>query len=88
MSGISASQGPVEIARTHGVEFVGEFVVGHAAFDEGKGLSGVGQHVGVGAEGLHSGPQVERGSRRFAEGRPHSCAADPAVAVPAGLAAL
>ena len=60
--GIAAGQGAVEVARADGVEFVGEFVVGHAAFDESQGLAGVGQHVGVGAEGLHSGMQVARGS--------------------------
>ena len=88
MSGIAAGQGSVEVAGADGVEFVGEFVVGHAAFDERQRLAGVGQHVGVGAQGLHSGSQVACGGRRLAERGAHTRAADPAVAVPAGLAVL
>ena len=69
MSGIAAGEGPVEIARADGVEFVGELVVGDTAFDQGQRLAGVGQHVGVGAQRLHSGSQVAGGRRRLARAR-------------------
>ena len=87
MSGIAAGEGPVEIARTDRVEFIAEFVIRHAAFDESQGLAGVGQHVGVGAQGLHSGTQVACGGRGLAESRAHTRAADPAVPIPIGFAA-
>src|SRR5260370_40500993 len=58
MSGIAAGEGPVEIARTDRVEFVVEFVVRHAAFDESQGLAGVGPNVGGGTQGMYSGSSV------------------------------
>src|SRR6201992_807997 len=88
VGGIAAGEGPVEIARTDRVEFVGEFVVRHAALDESQGLAGVGEHIGVGAQGLHSGAQVAGGGHRLRVWRPPNRASAPAVPIPIRFAAV
>ena len=85
VGGVTAGQGAVEIAGAHGIELIGEFVVGDSAFDEGQRASSVGQHVRVGPDGLHSGTRVERAGCGLSQGGAYRRAADPAIAIPAGL---
>ena len=80
---VPAGQRPVEVAHPDGVQFIGELIVDAAAFDQGEGLAGVSDHVGVGAERIQAVMAIRWGLAEFLR---HVRAPHPAVAVPVRLA--
>ena len=84
VGGVAPGQSALEVRWPDGLQFVRQLVRSGTCLDDGKGLSGMGDDIGVGRE-VH--PIHHRSGMRFlTQGRRHVGRTDPPVPIPAGSA--